>query len=122
MKKTSKLDALHFYSVMVRSPNGGMVEKRVGPSGRGGQSAERRFGSMRAGWERTESATRGSPARFAGEDHECNCGSITSSTGSGNREPSFSSSVTSSGSSTAAAIVAVALASCISLDIVCHLA
>ena len=33
------------------------------------------------------------------------CGSITSSTSSGNREPSFSSSGTSSGSSTAAAIV-----------------
>ena len=27
---------------MVRSQKGGMVQKRVGPSGRGGQSAERR--------------------------------------------------------------------------------
>ena len=42
------------------------------------------------------------------------CGSITSSTSSGSREPSFSSSSTSSGSSTAAATVAVALASSIS--------
>ena len=60
---------------MVRSPKGVMVEKRVGPSGRGGQSAERRFGTMRAGWERTELAARGSPARFTGEDHEGRHGS-----------------------------------------------